>query len=86
MGSSCPPDKAERVRTALLHSGRYDCRVSHCVVAPCVLENIAEALAEVSASIIVLDDDGEPVSQSIEIRAQATGGIRWVHGRRSRRT
>lgn len=28
MGSACPPDVAERVRTCIYHSGRYDCRVS----------------------------------------------------------
>ena len=28
IGSSCPPAVAERVRSCILHSGRYDCRVT----------------------------------------------------------
>lgn len=62
MGSSCPANKAERVRSAILHSGRYDCRVSFLVVSDFVLEGLRAFLAGVGAEILVIDENGDVVT------------------------
>jgi hypothetical protein len=60
LGASCPPDKAMQVRSCILHSGRYDCRVATCAVSSRNLECMRQELARVGGSIHVLDDDGTP--------------------------
>lgn len=80
LGSSCPADKAERVRSAILHSGRYDCRVSFAVVMDCALENMRHFLGEVGAEILVIGDDGEIVTDDRRLSGQGYGGgLRWTH-------
>ena len=65
LGASCPPDKAERVRLSIFHSGRYDCRVAVVAVRPYNLGRLREALSTVRGQIIVLDDDGNPLETSL---------------------
>lgn len=64
MGASCPAGKAARVRSAILHSGRYDCRVSYSAIAPRNLQHLDETLGDAGAAILVLDDDGDVVARA----------------------
>jgi hypothetical protein len=83
MGASCPEKVALRVRACILHSGRYDCRVSYQVVIPCVLENMRAILAGFGASIIVMDETGEPVPHDARSDGTTGGGaMRWLHAPR----
>lgn len=80
LGSSCPADKAERVRSAILHSGRYDCRVSFAVVMDCVMAKMRHFLTEVGAEILVIGEDGEVVPDDVRLAGQESGGgLRWTH-------
>lgn len=80
LGSSCPADKAERVRSAILHSGRYDCRVSFAVVMDCVIAKMRHFLAEVGAEILVIGEDGGVVPDDVRLAGHDSGGaLRWNH-------
>lgn len=85
MGASCPADKATRVRSAILHSGRYDCRVSHSAIAPRNLQYLDETLGEVGASILVLDDDGDVVERRETPKPGTLGAIIFTSRHRTRR-
>lgn len=76
MGCRCPTAVADRVRACILASGRYDCRVSFWIVRPEGLSALRSALAAFGASIIVLDDSGEPILQD-GTPAVDTGMMRW---------
>lgn len=83
MGSSCPADKARRVRSAILHSGRYDCRVSFVVVSDLVLEGLRGFLSEVGAELLVIDEDGEVITTGTS-PAQSAHAVRYGRERRRR--
>lgn len=83
IGCRCPATVAERVRACILASGRYDCRVSFWIVRPEGLSALRSALAEVGASVIVIDDSGKPILQD-DAPAIDTGSMRWSTGRKRR--
>lgn len=83
MGASCPADKAAKVRACILASGRYDCRVSFWIVIPCALASLRETLAEVGASLLVIDEDGEEIADDVLFdRYGDSGGMPWLHAPR----
>jgi hypothetical protein len=86
MGASCPADKAARVRSAILHSGRYDCRISHSAIAPRNLQHLDETLAEVGAAILVMDDDGNVVAHRETPKPGTIGAILFTSRHRTGRT
>ncbi len=86
MGASCPTDKADRVRSAILHSGRYDCRVSRSVISKRNLEYLDETLGEVGAAILVLDDDGLVIDRHEAPRTARTDTILLTSGHHAGRT
>ncbi len=83
MGSSCPAEKARRVRSAILHSGRYDCRVSFLVVSGLVLEGLRGFLSQVGAELLVIDEDGRVITSDAPA-APSAHAIRYGRGRRQR--
>lgn len=55
IGSSCPPAVAERVRNCIMHSGRYDCRVSAGAAFFLVSSRL---VADCGGSVTITDDLG----------------------------
>lgn len=76
MGSNCPPAKAERVRTCILHSGRYDCRVSFLLAQPALLDTLRSTLATRGAAILVLNEHGDPADPPSQ--PNTSSPIRWA--------
>ena len=57
MRAKCPPAIAERVRVCILHSGRYDCRVS--AGAAFLLARTPDMLGTFGGTIILIETEPE---------------------------
>lgn len=55
MRAKCPPAIAERVRVCILHSGRYDCRVS--AGAAFLLARTPDMLGKFGGAIILIETE-----------------------------